>query len=43
MPAVLFESGFISNPNDLKLVKANEEKIANSILDGISAYLSNSK
>jgi TonB-dependent SusC/RagA subfamily outer membrane receptor len=41
MPAVLFESGFISNPNDLKLVKANEEKIANMILGGINAYLAN--
>jgi len=40
MPAVLFESGYISNPNDLKLVKANEEKIANMILDGINSYLS---
>ena len=41
MPAVLFESGFISNPNDLKLVKANEEKIANMLLVGINAYLAN--
>ena len=41
MPAVLFESGFISNPNDLKLVKANEEKIANMLLGGINAYLAN--
>ncbi len=40
MPSVLFESGFISNPNDLKLVKANEEKIANMLLDGINSYLS---
>ncbi len=39
MPAVLFESGFISNPNDLKLVKENEEKIANMILGGIESYL----
>jgi TonB-dependent SusC/RagA subfamily outer membrane receptor len=43
MPSVLFESGFISNPNDLKLVKANEEKIANNILDAISTYFSNSE
>jgi N-acetylmuramoyl-L-alanine amidase len=43
MPSVLFESGFISNPNDLKLVKANEEKIANMILDGIESYLANKK
>jgi N-acetylmuramoyl-L-alanine amidase len=42
MPSVLFESGFISNPNDLKLVKENEEKIANMLLDGINSYLSNS-
>lgn len=42
MPSVLFESGFISNPNDLKLVKANEEKIANMLLDGINSYLSSS-
>ncbi len=42
MPAVLFESGFISNPNDLKIVKSSEAKIANMILDGISTYLSNS-
>ena len=41
MPSVLFESGFITNPNDLKLVKANEEKIANNILDAISTYFSN--
>lgn len=39
MPAVLFESGFISNPNDLKLVKENEEKIASMLLDGINSYL----
>jgi len=38
MPSVLFECGFVSNPNDLKLVKANEDKIANNILDGIEAY-----
>ena len=42
MPSVLFESGFISNPNDLKIVKANEEKIANMLLDGITSYLSSS-
>jgi N-acetylmuramoyl-L-alanine amidase len=42
MPAVLFESGFISNPNDLILVKENEEKIANMILGGIESYLSSS-
>lgn len=42
MPAVLFESGFISNPDDLKLVKENEEKIANMILGGIESYLSSS-
>lgn len=42
MPSVLFESGFISNPNDLKLVKTNEDKIAYLILDGINNYLSNS-
>ncbi len=41
MPAVLFESGFISNPNDLKLVKENEDKIANMLLEGINTYLSN--
>jgi hypothetical protein len=40
MPSVLFESGFISNPNDLELVKSNEEKIANMLLDGINSYLS---
>lgn len=43
MPAVLFESGYISNPNDLSVVKGNEEKIANLILDGITSFLSNSK
>jgi TonB-dependent SusC/RagA subfamily outer membrane receptor len=43
MPSVLLESGFISNSNDLKIVKANEEKIANNILDGISSYFSNSE
>jgi N-acetylmuramoyl-L-alanine amidase len=43
MPSVLFESGYISNPNDLSLVKANEEKIANMILDGIESYLANKK
>jgi N-acetylmuramoyl-L-alanine amidase len=41
MPSVLFESGYISNPNDLSLVKANEEKIANMLLDGIEYYLAN--
>ena len=41
MPAVLFESGFISNPSDLKIVKANEEKIANMLLGGINTYLAN--
>ena len=41
MPSVLFESGYISNTNDLKLVKANEEKIANMLLDGIEYYLAN--
>jgi N-acetylmuramoyl-L-alanine amidase len=43
MPSVLFECGFISNPKDLKLVKENEEKIANYLLDGISSYLSNTE
>jgi N-acetylmuramoyl-L-alanine amidase len=43
MPSVLFECGFISNPNDLKLVKENEKKIANNILDGISSYLYNTE
>ena len=38
MPAVIFESGFISNPTDLKRVKTNVDKIANNILDGIEAY-----
>ena len=40
MPAVLFESGFISNPNDLKLVKSNVDSIANMILEGIDTYFS---
>jgi len=40
MPSVLFESGFISNPNDLKLVKTNVDRIANMILKGIEGYLS---
>lgn len=39
MPAVLFESGFISNPNDLKIVKSNVGKIASMLLDGINSYL----
>jgi N-acetylmuramoyl-L-alanine amidase len=43
MPSVLFECGFISNTNDLKLVKENEKKIANNILDGISSYLYNTE
>jgi N-acetylmuramoyl-L-alanine amidase len=41
MPAVLFECGFISNPNDLRLVKENKDRIANMILDGIATYFSN--
>ena len=40
MPSVLFESGFISNPNDLKIVKTNVDRIANMILEGIDGYLS---
>ena len=40
MPSVLFESGFISNPNDLKIVKTNIDRIANMILEGIDGYLS---
>jgi len=40
MPAVLFESGFISNPNDLKLVKTNVDRTANMILEGIDTYFS---
>lgn len=43
MPSVLFESGFISNSNDLKLVKENEEKIANMILDGVSTYFASNE
>ncbi|MGI9137881.1 MAG: N-acetylmuramoyl-L-alanine amidase, partial [Sediminibacterium sp.] len=44
MPSVLFECGFMTNINDLKLVKDNEEKIAKMILEGISNYfISNEK
>ena len=43
MPSVLFECGYISNSKDLKIVQANEDKIARMILDGVSSYLSNKK
>ena len=43
MPAVLFESGFMSNINDVKVVKENEDKIANMLLEGISTYFANNE
>jgi N-acetylmuramoyl-L-alanine amidase len=40
MPAVLFESGYISNSNDLQFVKGNISRIASGILEAIESYLS---
>lgn len=40
MPSVLFESGYISNSNDLQFVKGNISRIANGILEAIESYLS---
>jgi N-acetylmuramoyl-L-alanine amidase len=38
MPAVLVEMGFISNPNDAKLLDESPELFAQSVYDGIQAY-----
>ena len=38
MPAVLVEMGFISNPNDAKLLDESPELFARSVYDGIQAY-----
>lgn len=40
MPSVLFESGYISNSNDLQFVKGNISRIAIGILEAIESYLS---
>lgn len=40
MPAVLFESGYISNSNDLQFVKGNISRIASGILEAIESNLS---
>lgn len=41
-PAVLFEGGFVSNPDEGRLISSNayREKLANSICQGIIAYKS---
>jgi N-acetylmuramoyl-L-alanine amidase len=41
MPAVLFESGYMSNSNDLQFVKENISNIAGGLLAAIEAYLAN--
>jgi N-acetylmuramoyl-L-alanine amidase len=40
MPAVIVEGGFISNPEELRLIKDNAylEQIARGIADGVEAY-----
>ena len=40
-PAVLFEGGFVSNPEEGKLISSNayREKLANSICQGITSYI----
>ena len=41
MPAVLFESGYMSNSNDLQFVKENVSNIAGGLLAAIEASLAN--
>jgi N-acetylmuramoyl-L-alanine amidase len=41
MPAVLFESGYMSNSNDLQFIKENISNIAGGLLAAIEAYLAN--
>ena len=41
MPAVLFESGYMSNSNDLQFVKENISNIAGGLLAAIESYLAN--
>lgn len=41
MPAVLFGSGYMSNSNDLQLVKENISNIAGELLAAIESYLAN--
>lgn len=41
MPAVLFESGYMSNSNDLQLLKENISNIAGELLAAIESYLAN--
>ena len=38
MPAILIEMGFISNPNDAKLMAESPELFANGIYNGILSY-----
>lgn len=44
-PAILFEGGFVSNPNEGKLISSDayREKLANSICQGILAYVATIK
>jgi len=41
MPAVLFESGYMGNSNDLQFVKENISNIAGGLLAAIESYLAN--
>jgi N-acetylmuramoyl-L-alanine amidase len=40
-PAILFEGGFVSNPEEGRLISTDSyrEKLANSIYEGIVAYI----
>ena len=43
MPAVLLECGYITNANDVAIVKTKTDELAAKMLDGIETYLKNQK
>lgn len=42
-PAVLVQTGYLTNSSDLEIIKNRQDEIAAKILEGVKAYLSNSK
>jgi beta-lactamase regulating signal transducer with metallopeptidase domain len=42
-PALLVETGYLTNPSDLQIIKKREEEIADKLLEGLKAYLSTAK
>lgn len=42
-PALLVETGYLTNAADLEIIKNRQDEIAIKILEGVKAYLSNSK